>query len=77
MGGWLDGWAAGCVVAYYAYSYIHINTNYAYTWGGRQTSKKLKRKFSISFAELKVYQKNIHKTRRQAGGFIRTTCLLS
>ena len=36
-------------------------------WAGSQTKNPLKRSISLSVAEPKVHQKNIQRTRRQAG----------
>ena len=52
----------------YTYMYMYIYM-YIYIYMGRQPSEKsAKRDISLSLAKLEMYHKNIHRTRRQAGG---------
>ena len=50
------------------YKYIHIHEGEG-GWGQPNQKNPSKRNISLSLAELKMYQKNIHKTRQEAGGF--------
>ena len=61
------GWLGGRYSSYIQNIFIQIHIHILHS---SQSKNPSKRKISLSLAELKMYQKNIHKTRRQAGGFV-------
>ena len=84
--GWLGGWLGGYIHTHkhthtrtrthpltHTHLHTHVHIPECGEEGGSQTKNPSKRIISRSLAELKLYQKNIHKTCRQAVGCPVTT----